>query len=97
MGCFKSFTHCNIIGSWGVFTENYEWFQDFFNFPYRNNHTHWQPCSSTGPICLPIFVAGHPLTIVDLKIDENRCNTSESMCTKYWLTACSSLPRKKCG
>ena len=23
--------------------------------------------------------------------------TSESMCTKYWLTACSSLPRKKCG
>ena len=23
--------------------------------------------------------------------------TSESLCTKYWLTACSSLPRKKCG
>ena len=23
--------------------------------------------------------------------------TSESMCTKYWLTACSSLPWKKCG
>ena len=23
--------------------------------------------------------------------------TSKSMCTKYWLTACSSLPRKKCG
>ena len=24
--------------------------------------------------------------------------TSESMCTKYWLTACSSLPiKKKCG
>ena len=23
--------------------------------------------------------------------------TSESMCTKYLLTACSSLPRKKCG
>ena len=23
--------------------------------------------------------------------------TSESMCTKYWLTACSSLPRKICG
>ena len=23
--------------------------------------------------------------------------TSESMSTKYWLTACSSLPRKKCG
>ena len=23
--------------------------------------------------------------------------TSESMCTKYWLTACLSLPRKKCG
>ena len=22
--------------------------------------------------------------------------TSESMCMKYWLTACSSLPRKKC-
>ena len=22
---------------------------------------------------------------------------SESMCTKYWLTAWSSLPRKKCG
>ena len=22
---------------------------------------------------------------------------SESMCTKYWLTACSSWPRKKCG
>ena len=24
-------------------------------------------------------------------------DTSESMCTNYWLTACSSLPRKKCG
>ena len=23
--------------------------------------------------------------------------TSESMCMKYWLTACSSLPRKKYG
>ena len=23
--------------------------------------------------------------------------TSESMCTNYWLIACSSLPRKKCG
>ena len=23
--------------------------------------------------------------------------TSESMCLKYWLTACSSLSRKKCG
>ena len=23
--------------------------------------------------------------------------TSESVCTKYWLTACSSLTRKKCG
>ena len=23
--------------------------------------------------------------------------TSESMCTNYWLTACTSLPRKKCG
>ena len=23
--------------------------------------------------------------------------TSESMCTNYWLTASSSLPRKKCG
>ena len=23
--------------------------------------------------------------------------TSESMCKNYWLTACSSLPRKKCG
>ena len=23
--------------------------------------------------------------------------TSKSMCTNYWLTACSSLPRKKCG
>ena len=23
--------------------------------------------------------------------------TSESMCTNYWLTACSSLPRKRCG
>ena len=22
---------------------------------------------------------------------------SESVCTNYWLTACSSLPRKKCG
>ena len=24
-------------------------------------------------------------------------STSESMCIKYWLTACSSLLRKKCG
>ena len=23
--------------------------------------------------------------------------TRESMCMNYWLTACSSLPRKKCG
>ena len=23
--------------------------------------------------------------------------TSESICTNYWLSACSSLPRKKCG
>ena len=23
--------------------------------------------------------------------------TSVRMCTNYWLTACSSLPRKKCG
>ena len=23
--------------------------------------------------------------------------SSKSMCTNYWLTACSSLPRKKCG
>ena len=23
--------------------------------------------------------------------------TNESLCTKYWLTACSSLPRKKYG
>ena len=23
--------------------------------------------------------------------------TSKSMCTKYWLTACSSFPSKKCG
>ena len=29
-------------------------------------------------------------------IQEGLCSvTSESMCTKYWLTACSSLPRKK--
>ena len=26
-----------------------------------------------------------------------RSHTFESMCTNYWLTACSSLPRKKCG
>ena len=25
----------------------------------------------------------------------NHSGTSKSMCTKYWLTACSSLPRKK--
>ena len=30
-------------------------------------------------------------------IQEGLSVTSESMCTKYWLTACSSLPRKKCG
>ena len=24
-------------------------------------------------------------------------HTSESMCPNYWLTACSSLPREKCG
>ena len=23
--------------------------------------------------------------------------SAESMCTKYWLITCSSLPRKKCG
>ena len=28
---------------------------------------------------------------------KNQSVTSESMCTNYWLTACSSLPRKKCG
>ena len=30
-------------------------------------------------------------------IQEGLSVTSESMCTNYWLTACSSLPRKKCG
>ena len=25
------------------------------------------------------------------------CQLQDCMCTKYWLTACSSLPRKKCG
>ena len=30
-------------------------------------------------------------------IQEGLSVTSESMCSKYWLTAQSSLPRKKCG
>ena len=30
-------------------------------------------------------------------IQEGLSVTSESMCTDYWLTACSCLPRKKCG
>ena len=30
-------------------------------------------------------------------VGNHKCHSkaSESMCTKYWLTACSSLPRKK--
>ena len=36
-------------------------------------------------------------TVILLPSDESFKNTSESMCTKYWLTACSSLPREKCG
>ena len=44
------------------------------------------------------------ILILSMNIDQNSLETeffdchlpSESMCTKYWLTACSSLPRKKC-
>ena len=36
-------------------------------------------------------------TIVEIVQEGLLSVTSESMCTKYWLTACSSLPRKKCG
>ena len=37
--------------------------------------------------------------IISTVIDSRRVLsvTSVSMCTKYWLTACSSLTRKKCG
>ena len=36
-------------------------------------------------------------TVILLPSAESLSVTSESMCTKYWLTACSSLLRKKCG
>ena len=36
-------------------------------------------------------------TVILLPSAESFKVTSESMCTNYWLTACSSLPRKKCG
>ena len=36
-------------------------------------------------------------TVILLPSAESFKKGSESMCTKYWLTACSSLPRKKCG
>ena len=36
--------------------------------------------------CLPLIHSRRVLSV-----------TSESMCTNYWLTACTSLPRKKCG
>ena len=35
-------------------------------------------------------------TIILLPSGESLSVTSESMCTKYWLTSCLSLPRKKC-
>ena len=35
-------------------------------------------------------------TVILLIQEELLSVTSENMCTKYWLTACSSLPRKKC-
>ena len=40
---------------------------------------------STVILLLPLFIQEGLLSV-----------TSESMCTNYWLTACSSLPRKKC-
>ena len=52
----------------------------------------------------PIKISKGPLILGYMHVFEwgiRRCtiyaDTSESMCTKYWLTACSSLPRKKCG
>ena len=36
-------------------------------------------------------------TVILLPSAELLSVTSESMCTNYWLTACSSLPKKKCG
>ena len=43
----------------------------------------------------------HHVTYAPVKFEVATSNslgvTSESMCTNYWLTACSSLPRKKCG
>ena len=41
---------------------------------------------STVSLLLPLIIQEGLLSV-----------TSERMCTKYWLTACSSLPRKKCG
>ena len=38
---------------------------------------------------------GHPAPFRWIIQERLLSVTSESMCTKYWLTACSSLPRKK--
>ena len=53
-----------------------------------------------GPV--PYFHGGHEIISTDFLLpsaDSRRVLsvTSESMCTKYWLTACSSLPSKKFG
>ena len=53
-----------------------------------------------------ILARSHTLVVIDheiistvilLKSAESFKKGCESMCMKYWLTACSSLPRKKCG
>ena len=61
------------------------------------------PCSLTGPV--PYFredwswnnFYGHSPPFRWIIQEGLLSVTSESMCTKNWLTACSSLPRKKCG
>ena len=48
-----------------------------------------------GPV--PYFGGDWSSTVILLLSTESFNKFCVSMCTKYWLTSCSSLPRKKCG
>ena len=64
-------------------------------------------CLTADPgVASSILARSHTFVEIDCEIismvillpsAESLSVTSESMCTKYWLTPCSSLPGKKCG
>ena len=57
------------------------------SFIFLNSHSQVSDPGTKGPL----VVEKYNYNLIKLSV------TSESMCTNYWLTACSSLARKKCG